>query len=62
MHERDHNTNNRDVLINLQNHSVLGESEKLNLEGEITEEEVSFILKKMKNDQSPGSGGFRQLF
>ena len=34
----------------------------MNLEGDITEEEISITLKKMKNDKSPGSDGFSAEF
>ena len=44
--DREHNTNNMEILRNLQNHTILTENEKLNLEGEITEEEISITLKK----------------
>lgn len=50
LHEREHNTNNKDILINLQNHPILEENEKLNFEGEITEEEVLITLKN-KNEK-----------
>lgn len=36
-----------EILRNLQNHTMLEENEKMNLEGEITEEEISITLKKM---------------
>ena len=61
-HDREHNTNNMEILGNLQNHTILEENEKMNLEGEITEEEISITLKKMKNDKSPGSDGFSAEF
>ena len=37
---------------------VLTEKEKTELEGEIKDQEIVFVLGKMENNKSPGSDGF----
>lgn len=49
-------------ILNIQNSQTLSEEEKSKLEGEITEEEIAVVLKKMKNNKSPGSDGFSADF
>ena len=60
--DKDQNLNIEHILNNLNNHPTLTAEEKTNLEGEISEEEIAFILKKMKNNKSPGTDGFSADF
>ena len=53
--------NDQDILKNLQ-HPVLTNIESSNLEGEITADEISNVLRNMKNNKSPGSDGFTVEF
>ena len=53
--------NDQDILKNVQ-HSVLTDIESSNLEGEITADEISNVLRNMKNNKSPGSDGFTVEF
>ena len=53
--------NDQDILKNLQ-HPVLTDIESSNLEGEITADEISNVLRNMKNNKSPGSDGFTVEF
>ena len=55
---RDANLNGKDILNTLQG-SKLSFEEKINLEGDMLEEEVLFVFKKkMENNKSPGSDGY----
>ena len=60
----DHDTavNIENVFDNLKDHLFLTEEEKMNLEGKISEDEIAFVLQKMKNNKSSGSGGFSAEF
>ena len=53
--------NDQDILNNLQ-HPVLTDIESSSLEGEITADEISKVLRNMKNNKSPGSDGFTVEF
>ena len=53
--------NDQDILNNLQ-HPVLTDIESSSLEGEITADEISKVLRNMKNNKSPGSDGFTVKF
>ena len=46
----------------METHIILTEEEKLKLEGEITGDEIAFVLNKMKNNKSPGTDGFSSEF
>ena len=48
-------------MKNLQ-HPVLTDIESSNLEGEITADEISNVLRNIKNNKSPGSDGFTVEF
>ena len=50
------------ILKNLQEAPTLSNDEKAELEGEIKLDEISNVLKKMKNNKSPGSDGFTVEF
>ena len=50
------------ILKNLQEAPKLSNDEKSKLEGEIKLDEISNVLKKMKNNKSPGSDGFTVEF
>lgn len=50
------------ILKNLQEAPKLSNNEKFELEGEIKLHEISYVLKKMKNNKSPGSDGFTVEF
>ena len=50
------------ILKNLQEAPTLSNDEKSELEGEIKLDEISNVLKKMKNNKSPGSVGFTVVF
>jgi hypothetical protein len=54
----------KDLVESLKGASIrkLTEEEKDNLEGEIGSFEAGEILKKMKNNKSPGSDGFTSEF
>ena len=54
----------KDIVEGLKGASIikLTEEEKDNLEGEIESFEAGEILKKMKNNKSPGSDGFTSEF
>ena len=54
----------KDIVEGLKGASIrkLTEEEKDNLEGEIGSFEAGEILKKMKNNKSPGSDGFTSEF
>ena len=60
--EKNQDINIEEILNNLNNHPKLSEEEKANLEGDISEEEIAFILSKMKNNKSPGTDGFSAEF
>lgn len=60
--DKDQDLNIEHILNNLNNHPTLTAEEKSNLEGEISEEEIAFILSKMKNNKSPGTDGFSAEF
>ena len=34
----------------------------MNLEGKLSEDEIAFVIQKMKNNKSPGSDGFSAEF
>ena len=53
--------NDQDILNNLQ-HPVLIDVESSSLEGKITANEISKVLRNMKNNKSPGSDGFKVDF
>lgn len=55
-------TNIEDTLNNINECSKLSEEDNCNLEGEITSEEILLVLKKMKNNKSPGADGFTTEF
>lgn len=68
-YENLYKNNNSTCTVDDLNHSLnnldfskLTDDEKLNLEGEITIEEASWALKKMKNNKTPGSDGFSTEF
>ena len=46
----------------METHIIVTEEEKLKLEGEITGDEIAFVLNKMKNNKSPGTDGFSSEF
>ena len=50
------------ILENIQQNPKLSNESKNNLEGEITEKEILNVLKKMKNNKSPGTDGFTTEF
>ena len=54
----------RDLRISdlVENIPVLNENDANQLEGELTFEEISYSLKNMKNDKSPGSDGYTVEF
>lgn len=56
-HEREQSINYQDILSKIRDYPTLSVNEKLNLEEEI-DEEIASVLKKMKNNKSPGSDGF----
>lgn len=58
---REINDLNINEILNM-DHPTLSEEEKNELEGEIKEQEVAFVLGKMKNNKSPGSDGFSAEF
>ena len=60
--ERDRNIDYDDIFNKLGDCPKLTEHEKNKLEGEIKEQEIGQILKKMKNNKSPGSDGFTAEF
>lgn len=60
--EREQNLNIDEVLNNLIDHPKLSYEEKIKLEGDISEQEMAFVLRKMKNNKSPGSDGFTTEF
>lgn len=49
-HEREQSISCQGILNNILEYLILSLNEKLKLEGEITKEEISSILKKMKNN------------
>ena len=51
-----------EFLDNDNDHVKLNDKEALEIEGAITEEELGQILKKTKNDSSPGASGFNYNF
>ena len=57
-----HATDDADLKTLLNNHSSLDELEKESLEGEISFEEAAHVLKKMKNNKSPGNSGYTVEF
>ena len=46
------------ILYNINDYVKLEHEDKTRLEGEITSDEIITVLKKMKNNKSPGSDGF----
>ena len=50
------------ILENIQQNPRLFFENKNKLEGELTEKEILAVLKKMKNNKSPGTGGFTSDF
>ena len=48
----------KEILDLVEDIPTLTVQEKTSLEGEITLDEASVALKNMKNNKSPGSGGF----
>ena len=50
------------ILENIQQNPKLSNESKNNLEGELTEKEILNVLKKMKNNKSPGTDGFTTEF
>ena len=46
----------------METHIILTEEETLKLEGEITGDEIAFVLNKMKNNKSPGTDGVSSDF
>lgn len=60
--EMNQDINIEEILNNLNNHPKLSEEEKASLEGDVSEEEIAFILSKMKNNKSPGTDGFSAEF
>ena len=50
------------ILENIQQNPKLSNESKNNLEGELTEKEIINVLKKMKNNKSPGTDGFTTEF
>ena len=48
----------KEILDLVEDIPTLAVQEKTSLEGEITLDEASVALKNMKNNKSPGSGGF----
>ena len=61
-YEHDAAVNIENVFDNLKDHPILTEEEKMNLEGKISEDEIAFVLQKMKHYKSPGSDGFSAEF
>ena len=52
----------KNLLNSINNNPKLSEKDKNCLEGELTESEILAVLKKMKNNKSPGSDGFTVEF
>ena len=50
------------ILQNIQQNPRLSFENKNRLEGELTEKEILAVLKKMKNNKSPGTDGFNAEF
>lgn len=50
------------IFNDLQTSPKLSLDERNKLEGEISDEEILSVLKKMKNNKSPGSDGFSVEF
>lgn len=52
----------QNLLNSISTNPKLNEGDKVRLEGELSEEEILAVLKKMKNNKSPGSDGFTVEF
>ena len=52
----------QNLFNSISSNPKLNEDDKIHLEGELSEEEILVVLKKMKNNKSPGSDGFTVEF
>ena len=52
----------QNLFNSINNNPKLAEENKIGLEGELTDSEILAVLKKMKNNKSPGSDGFTVEF